>query len=50
MVMLTDRDLRKSMLFMITSATILEQMSREIIEKPYDDVDYDSYQHKIDKY
>ena len=50
MVMVADKDLRKSMYFMIIAATILEQMTREIIDDPYSEVDYDSYQHKIDKY
>ena len=50
MVMLSDKDLRKSMYFMITLATILEQMTREIIEDPHSEVDYSTYQHKIEKY
>ena len=43
MVMLSDKDLRKSMYFMIICATILEQMTREIIEDPHAEVDYDGY-------
>ena len=36
LVLVADRDLRKSMMFMISAATILEQMTREIIEHPSD--------------
>ena len=50
MVMVADKDLRKSMYFMIIAATILEQMTREIIEDPHSEVDYSTYQHKIEKY
>ena len=34
MVYIKDKDLRKSMLFLITAATILEQMICEMMEKP----------------
>lgn len=36
LVLVADRDLQKSMMFMISAATILEQMTREIIEHPSD--------------
>ena len=34
MVLLSDKDLRKSMLFMITAATILEEMTHDMIANP----------------
>lgn len=33
-VLLVDKDLRMSMMFLITSATILEQMIRDLITNP----------------
>ena len=50
MVLLTDKDLRKSMLFMITAATILEEMTRDMITNPLQQVDYKLYENKILKY
>ena len=38
------------MMFMITAATILEQMTIEIIENPTQKINYNAYQHKINKY
>lgn len=34
LVLLVDKDLRMSMMFLITSATILEQMIRDLITNP----------------
>ena len=50
MVLLTDKDLRKSMFFMITAATILEEMTRDMITNPLQQVDYKLYENKIQKY
>jgi len=51
MVTIMDRDLRMSMMFLITASTILEQMIREtIIMSPSEQINYEAYQLKIEKY
>ena len=49
-VTITDRDLRKSLHFLITAATILEQMTRDILADPSAPVNYKKYQKKVRKY
>ena len=50
MVYFKDKDLRWSLQFMITAATIIEQMLLDICKNPSHSIDYDSYQEKIEKY
>lgn len=38
------------MMFLITAATILEQMIRKLIKNPSFQIDYSAYQKKIEKY
>ena len=49
-VTITDKDLKTALNFMISLATIVEEMTREIISNPYEKVNYKKYQRKIRKY
>ena len=50
MVTIMDRDLKAALRFMITIATILEEMIRDFIEFPDRKVNYEKYQKRIKKY
>ena len=50
MIYYKDKDLHMSMLFLITAATILEQMICDIVQNPRETVVYENYQLKIDNY
>ena len=50
MIYYKDKDLHMSMLFLVTAATILEQMIYDIIQNPRETVVYENYQLKIDNY
>ena len=49
-VTITDKDLVTAMRFMILTATIIEQMTRDLIETPGEKVNYQIYEKKIAKY
>ena len=47
---LIDKDLRLALNFMITTATILEEMTRDMIKQPALGLNYQTYQNKIKRY
>ena len=49
-VTITDKDLNTALRFMVTTATICEEMTRKIIEDPTAEVDYKYYARKIKRY
>lgn len=49
-VNVTDKDLRVALHFMISTATILEEMIRDMIKNPTMGVNWKIYQDKIKKY
>mgnify|MGYP001060123789 CR=1 FL=1 len=50
MVTITDTDLKDALRFMISTATILEEMERDFIEYPNRTIKYEKYQKRIRKY
>ena len=42
-VTITDKDLNTGIRFMVSTATILEEMTRDIVENPSAEVDYKHY-------
>ena len=49
-VTITDKDLETAIRFLVTIATILEEMTLDMIENPTADVDYKLYARKIKRY
>jgi len=49
-VSITDKDLASALRFMISTATILEEMTRDMMENPNATIDYKVYEDKIYKY
>lgn len=49
-VTITDTDLKEALRFMISTATILEEMERDFIEHPSRTVKYEKYERRIRKY
>lgn len=49
-VKITDKDLKSAMYFMITAATIVEGMIRDLVESPRLKVDYSHYEKLVAKY
>ena len=49
-VTITDKDLETAIRFLVTIATILEEMTLDMIENPTADIDYKLYARKIKRY
>ena len=49
-VTITDKDLETAIRFLVTIATIIEEMTLDMIENPSADVDYQHYARKIKRY
>ena len=49
-MIITDKDVEAALRFLILVATILEEMTRDIVANPNAKVDYKKYQKKVKKY